>query len=186
MSVIKTEMEKREISRMSNSESKRITKECLQVALIYLMAEKPLEKITITELVQRSGVSRTAFYRNYNTKEDILLEMSKEISDAITKSMDSKEYEENPKSWYAAIFSEVRKESRLMGMLLKTSMFDTIVERLKDIIKGEAASDVGYMYMLEASADAQISLLTEWFNHGMKESEDYMAELCLKIRAALA
>ncbi len=52
--------------------SRQLTKECLQLALVDLMAEKPFEKITVTELVLKSGVSRQSFYRNYESKEDIL------------------------------------------------------------------------------------------------------------------
>ena len=68
----KTELEKRDVLRMSNKESNRMTRECLQTALITLMGQKPFEKITISEIVRKSGVSRTAFYCNYDTKEDIL------------------------------------------------------------------------------------------------------------------
>ena len=64
MSELMTEIKKRDVLRMSNEASNKLTKECLQMALIYLLNEKPIEKITITELVKRSGVSRTAFYRN--------------------------------------------------------------------------------------------------------------------------
>ena len=53
---------------LSNKEANKVTRECLQTALIQLMSQKPFEKITITELVRRSGVSRTAFYRNYESK----------------------------------------------------------------------------------------------------------------------
>ena len=60
---------------LSNKEANKVTRECLQTALIQLMSQKPFEKITITELVRRSGVSRTAFYRNYESKEEILNEV---------------------------------------------------------------------------------------------------------------
>ena len=69
-----TELKKRDILRMSNKESNRLTRECLQTALIYLMGQKPFDKISISEIVRRSGVSRTAFYRNYNSKEEVLNE----------------------------------------------------------------------------------------------------------------
>ena len=71
---MKTQAESRrnENLRLSNQESNRLTRECLQTALIYLMNEKPFEQIHISELARRSGVSRTDFYRNYTCKEDFL------------------------------------------------------------------------------------------------------------------
>ena len=77
--ILVTELEKRQMKRMSNKESHQLTKECLQNALINIMAVKPFDKITITELVLRSGVSRTAFYRHYKSKEDVLNELSNDL-----------------------------------------------------------------------------------------------------------
>lgn len=37
-----------------------------------IVGEKDLKKITISELVERTGVSRADFYRNYGSKEEIL------------------------------------------------------------------------------------------------------------------
>ena len=52
-----------ELLRLSNEESKKITKESIVTAVVLLCAEKPFEKITVTEIVRKAGVSRTAFYR---------------------------------------------------------------------------------------------------------------------------
>ena len=71
---------------LSNKEANKVTRECLQTALIQLMSQKPFEKITITELVRRSGVSRTAFYRNYESKEEILNEVCRSFIDRRTHS----------------------------------------------------------------------------------------------------
>lgn len=104
----KNELQKRDILRMSNEESNKLTRECLQTALIYLMNDKPFEKITITELVKRSGVSRTAFYRNYQTKEDILDEVAGDIVDSLINSI-AEAYDSNSISdWYDTFFNIVR------------------------------------------------------------------------------
>ena len=68
-----------ELLKLSNDESKRITKESIITAVIILCAEKPFEKITVTEIVKKAGVSRTAFYRNYASKEDVLKELGTEV-----------------------------------------------------------------------------------------------------------
>lgn len=44
----------------------------LTEALFQLLTKKSLSEIKITELVARAGVSRMAFYRNYDRVEDIL------------------------------------------------------------------------------------------------------------------
>ena len=66
-----TEMQKKDVLRMNNKESNQLTRECLQLALMHLMGEHPYEKITVSEIVRRAGVSRTAFYRTYKAETDL-------------------------------------------------------------------------------------------------------------------
>ena len=56
----------------ANAASNKITKDSIKEAFLVLLVKKDISKITITEIVSKAGVSRTAFYKNYKTKEDIL------------------------------------------------------------------------------------------------------------------
>jgi len=38
-----------------------------------IMKRKDFNEISITEITQKAGVSRMAFYRNYKSKEDIII-----------------------------------------------------------------------------------------------------------------
>ena len=42
-------------------------------ALISLMSEKDYKSISITDIVNKAGLSRVTYYRHFNTKEDILI-----------------------------------------------------------------------------------------------------------------
>lgn len=42
-------------------------------ALFSLMKDKNFSEITITEIIREAGVARASFYRNYTSKEDVLL-----------------------------------------------------------------------------------------------------------------
>ena len=53
MSDGRTEMEKRDMLRLSNAESNKLTRECIQTALIHLMAYKELKKISISEIAKK-------------------------------------------------------------------------------------------------------------------------------------
>jgi len=48
-------------------------------ALFSLMERKNLAEITITELVSTAGVARASFYRNYNSKEDVLVTLIRDV-----------------------------------------------------------------------------------------------------------
>jgi len=47
-------------------------KECMADALIKLMAEKPLDKISVTEITELAGVGRVTWFRNFSSKGDAL------------------------------------------------------------------------------------------------------------------
>ena len=83
MSSEKKESRREQILRMSNEESNRFTKECICTALILLMNEQDFEKITISSIIKRAGVSRGAFYRNYSSKEDILREFDLKLAEEV-------------------------------------------------------------------------------------------------------
>jgi AcrR family transcriptional regulator len=44
----------------------------MEEALFQLMGQKSFSQITVTDIAERAGVSRLTFYRNFETKEDIL------------------------------------------------------------------------------------------------------------------
>lgn len=52
--------------------SNEVVIESITQAMAELMMERRFEEISITELVQRAGVSRNSFYRNFADKDDVL------------------------------------------------------------------------------------------------------------------
>lgn len=58
---------------MYKNRPSELSKKWIIDALFILMEQKRFEKISITEIVNRAGVSRLTFYRNFESKEQILL-----------------------------------------------------------------------------------------------------------------
>ena len=48
-------------------------------ALLELMHKKSFSHITISELIQTAGVARVSFYRNYDSKEDVLITLIEDV-----------------------------------------------------------------------------------------------------------
>ncbi len=47
-------------------------KECMADALIKLMQDKPIEKITANEIADMAGVGRATWFRNYTSKQEAI------------------------------------------------------------------------------------------------------------------
>lgn len=65
------------------------SQELLHQALLALLKEKPLNKITVRELCTKAGVNRTTFYNHYHSPEDILRELVQQYAHSLSKLFDS-------------------------------------------------------------------------------------------------
>ena len=74
------EQKSRNVSPFSNEARNAYVIEHITDALLKLLKEKPIQEISISEIVDTAGVGRTSFYRNYETKEDVV---KKYIADLI-------------------------------------------------------------------------------------------------------
>lgn len=57
----------------------RLSKRMLKDALIELLMEHPLDKITVYQICQRAQINRTTFYKYYGNPQDLLNDIEKDI-----------------------------------------------------------------------------------------------------------
>lgn len=63
-------------------------KKAITDSLFQMMEGRPLSEITITEIIKTSGVARVSFYRNYSSKEDVLITLVRDILDEFRETAD--------------------------------------------------------------------------------------------------
>lgn len=165
---------------LSNNEANRITRESICTALLELMKTNEFKKISVSELVRKAGVSRQSFYRNYNTKEDIVLEIERTIAAQLIEKMKDPDYINNPKKWFIDFFTTVKENTAAVALLQKADLFVTIFEKIPSYIESQLDKVTPELhYCIVGSMAAVHSIARDWFNNGMKESETEMADLCL-------
>ena len=67
----------------------------LRESLLELMKEKPVDKITPTELCREAQINRNTFYTHYYTARDVLEEIETEFSSQIIESLSNRFSAEN-------------------------------------------------------------------------------------------
>jgi len=171
------------INKSTNSQN-MITKESIFTALMILMEKKDFKEISITEIAKKAGVSRMAFYRTYNIKEDIVAtyidELFQEYSNEILNH-EKKDVYENLRLY----FSYFRKHERLIYNLINSNLINIILEKCiesfhalsRDVACNKSFSQEKQKYWIEFIAGGLYHVLTEWAKSGMKESDDYMAKI---------
>lgn len=113
----------------SNEENHQLTKEAIETALLLLLEQKPLKKIAITELVDRAGVSRNSFYRNYASKEAVLQTM---LADRLAQLAETNvaRFAENQQKGLQAFFEFLEADKTFYQLLLTEGLRDVIEEEI--------------------------------------------------------
>ena len=174
----------KEMLRLSNEESNRFTKECIETALLVLMTDKNFNDISITDIVERAGVSRSAYYRNYSSKKDILNKYLNTIVETITDSLNLQKTHPTDFNFWLSVFTRVQTYADEFIILQKagfdaiilSSINQTMVERIPT-----QHDRVFEKYQLLFWVGAFYNLLREWITSGMKESNEEMAEIGQKM-----
>ncbi len=167
---------KENVSPMSNEGRNTYVITHLTEALLSLLAEKPLEDISISELVSTAGVGRASFYRNYERKEDILKAhldtLFREWTDALEK-VPGAPLSELIRTMIAH-FEKYRPFYQLLNERGLTYL-------LKDVIIGICGPRPEYekteAYAAAFAAYALYGWIDVWFQRGMVETADELAEL---------
>lgn len=177
--ILKSIMSERGSYRPSGSEANKLTKECLQKALVYLMKENPIEKISVTELVKKSGVSRQSFYRNYRSKEAILKDIWQNIYRQMAETLRDKKYQKDTYQWYYDLFALIRENRTTIELLMKAKLPVAEGEELLPLFQNVfSPGNAEKKYVIAAYEGALQAVINEWFRQGLKEEAADMAQLC--------
>lgn len=152
--------------------------------LLQLMGRKKLKDISVTELCERSGVSRMAFYRNYDSKEEILVRY---LDDRFELYLDEARAEaiDKPYDFALMFFRYFGKQRRFLRLLVKSGMqtillerFDRYLLRIFDsILAGRADDSPAFHYAVQFASGGLYKTLVDWVSRGPEASEEEMAAI---------
>lgn len=97
-------------------------------ALILLMKEKEFKKITVTEICQIAGVNRKTFYRNFDTKEDVLKYYLNEL---FIEYIQDKEGIKETRNFIDHFLSFYREKHETMGLLMEEDLIMFTMEEVR-------------------------------------------------------
>ena len=149
------------------------------MALIRMMQKKHINEIQIKDLVKVAGVSRSSFYRNFESKEDVLYKYAEKITLEVgTFPGDYTDITE----YVLAKFRMVKREKYFFRALNKSNLVFNVNNYLnKYLIKGivdeKMINNDEISYHLARIAGSSTGIIIEWINRDFKESEKELAEM---------
>ena len=154
---------------MNNEQKNTYVKKQITATLIDLLKKKSLTEISISELTDKAGIGRVSFYRNYQSKEDIL----KEESNRLIKEW-GKLYESNPESapetLFPSLFDFYRDHREFYTTLYNAGMSSIMMETIVGTIQITPDMKNLEAYIKSFWAYGIYGWLLEWIKRGMPES----------------
>ena len=174
-----TEMERRNVLRLSNEESNRLTRECIEAALILLMKDTDFHSISITDIIRKAGVSRSAYYRNYNSKEDILTNIFNRAAEAIVDALSIELVSQNMVSSYRILFEKVQEIKDLFTIIRMAGMADEFQMAVNEkYLKAIDTNSPEAYYRVLSWIGSIFNIIFGWLQRGSPETPEQMAHIC--------
>jgi len=165
----------------------QLTQQAMRNSLIRLLNERPLDKITVKDIVEDCGVNRNTFYYHYSDIYELLEDVFRSETEDFVANAD------DPQSWSEALISMekfARENKRLVYHVFNSMNRETLQDYLFGIADSEITKLVDNMakgsdvpekdkhYIIVVSEHAAVGLILDWVKDGMKEDpEDFLSRM---------
>lgn len=158
-------------------------------AMIELIQEKPFDEITVQEVLDRAGISRTTFYAHYRDKDDLFMSDVDEFLEGAAAMLTRNGDTSDRVAPVEEFFAHVAEGRKLYDALVASDRLDDfmglarghfargIERRLADSRRARAVEAASRAALAHALAGAMLSLLSWWLDRGMSVPPAEMDEL---------
>ncbi len=167
----------------------RRTCERLGSALIALIQEKPINDVTVQDVLDRASVGRSTFYLHYRDKDDLLLSQLEMFLEMMSTALSVRKEKSNRVAPVAEMFAHIGNENKIYRMLAESGhlheFFDLaegyftrgIQQRLMESGRMKSVPQRELAARAATLAGSLLSLLRWWLDRGEKETPAAMDEL---------
>lgn len=156
---------------------RHVVKDYYTRAMLELLKKKLFTEITVSDLVKKSGASRASFYRNYESKEQIIDEYLEQIFGAIIEKYPISST--NIREQVLHIFQEIYERKSDLEILKNAGLLDQmdqiiLRDTVNEIQKNQVFNNKYQPYFF---AGASSALIKAWVEFGFTESPKEMTRI---------
>lgn len=166
------------VSPMSNEGRNAYVIEHINEALLGLLKEKSLYEISISEICETAGVGRMSFYRNYESKEDVI---KKQLLQLIQEWEKDYEGKNDPTYFSESLLRHYYKHKDFYLLLYNQGLSNMILEALRVSVKLEEANNNLERYAKSMIAGMIWGWVDEWMRQGMPETPEEIVLLTAQL-----
>lgn len=154
-----------------------IIEESIISALFDLMQINEYDKISITDLTEKAGVSRVSYYRHFTSKKDVIIRFFDEIKEKLLDTIYSVELTGEEKWNYCIdyVFSLI-KDNKLRFQILKNNNLDYLFLTYITDAGESFYSDEENKYSIHLLAGAFFNTCMYWLRDNCSDSVEAVAK----------
>lgn len=157
-------------------------------ALIDLLSEKTYMDITVTDIVKKANVSRTSFYRNYRSIENVVNSIVEDRMQFFEQEIRPVMYSDNERVWREFLFHYIYQVSRdyknlfiknrnnIYSMQNMSIFFLKTNEKMEREHKGRKSSSIRDKYCAVGKMALISDIIKKWADCGMEETPEEMVD----------
>lgn len=149
-------------------------------ALIDLMKEKSFDAISVSEITARAGVSRVSYYRNFDSKEDILIGSLNNLMARFSEEINAVPGHTPTRRVMTVFFHTARENAAIFNLLHQAGMDSQIQDGLDQLILScphFPSLDRRRTYPAYLFSGALFRLLIRWYAGGMTENDSELSNI---------
>ena len=156
------------------------TKRAIHAAMTKLLAGKPIEEITVTELAEAAEINRKTFYNYYSSVNMVAEEMEDEIVARFEETLRRLDFDtllKDPQTTFNTLARLITSDLDFYGSILtnrnQNSFLQKIISSLKERVMTHYAAQIPadielVEYVLDYIVAGMVSVYQRWFASGMK------------------
>lgn len=178
----------RNIAKRKVDQRIRHTRDRLGDALMELALEKPFDAITVQQVLDRAGVSRSTFYVHYNDKDDLFISDVDEFFEGMATALSRRADSSDRIAPVRELFAHIADASRFHKAIVASGKIHEVLElgqghfargieqRLAELHRARGTMAQRHA-IAQALAGALLSLLSWWIKARMPTSPAHMDNL---------
>lgn len=141
---------------------------------LLLLKKKEYRDISITEICKRAGVTRMSFYRNFESKEDILSKRVRQITDSFLKESAISYRNDTIGSYFVKLFTHMEQQKDICAALDKAGLLHIVKDEFDRIFLDTYRQEYDdYKSVFLAGGIYNVFLF--WFRGGCRDAPETLA-----------
>lgn len=162
---------------MKGSTAASLMTECITKSLLLLLQEKPLDEISILEIVQKAGVNRSTYYRHFQLKQAVIRHYYKRCLDECLHTLsDGISLEQ----YFTEIFISFWHHKQELILLDFRGLSYLLLEEMSSRLSVADADPVRMLY-LNYHLGGVFNSFRYWLSSGMTIPPEELARQCVAI-----